>query len=46
MFDAASPAERKLIASQLIKAVTLSRGYEMQIEFNISEVQYLNGMKM
>lgn len=46
MFDAASLAERKLIASQLIKAVTLSRGYEMQIEFNISEAQYLNGMKM
>ena len=46
MFDAASSAERKLIASQLIKAVTLSRGYEMQIEFNISEAQYLNGMEM
>ncbi len=46
MFDAASSAERKLIASQLIKAVTLSRGYDMQIEFNISEAQYLNGMKM
>lgn len=44
MFDTASPAERKLIASHLIKAVTLTRGYGIQIDFNISEAQYLNGM--
>ena len=44
MFDAASPAERKLIASHLIKAVTLTRGYGIQIDLNISEAQYLNGM--
>ena len=46
MFDAASPAERKLIASHLIKAVTLTRGYGIQIDFNISEAQYLNGMEL
>ena len=44
MFDNATPAERKLIASHLIKAVTLTRGYGIQIDFNISEAQYLNGM--
>ena len=46
MFDNATPAERKLIASHLIKAVTLTRGYGIQIDFNISEAQYLNGMKL
>lgn len=46
IFDTASPEERKLIASQIIRAVTLNRDYEMQVEFNISEAQYLNGMEM
>lgn len=46
MFDNATPAERKLIASHLIRAVTLTRGYGIQIDFNISEAQYLNGMKL
>lgn len=46
MFDSAAPAERKLIASHLIKAVTLTRGYGIQIDFNISEAQYLNGMEL
>lgn len=44
MFDNATPTERKLIASHLIRAVTLTRGYGIQIDFNISEAQYLNGM--
>lgn len=46
MFDTATRPEKKLIASQIIKAVTLSREYGIQIEFNISEAQYLNGMEM
>lgn len=46
MFDTATQPEKKLIASQIIKAVTLSREYGIQIEFNISEAQYLNGMEM
>ena len=46
LFEIASPAERKLIASQLIKAVTLKRNYQIQVEFNISEAQYLNGMQL
>lgn len=45
MFDNATPAERKLIASHLIRGVTLTRGYGIQIDFNISEAQYLNGME-
>lgn len=30
----------------MIKAVTLTRNYGIQIEFNISEAQFLNGMEM
>lgn len=46
MFDSASPQEKKMIASYMIKAVTLTRDYGIQVEFNISEAQYLNGMEM
>lgn len=44
MFDAASIEEKKMIASYLIKAVTLSRDYGIQVGFNVSEAQYLGGM--
>lgn len=46
LFDSANIDEKKVIASQLIKAVTLTRNYGIQIEFNISEAQFLNGMEM
>lgn len=46
LYDDASPEEKRMIASYIIKAVTLSRGYDIQIELNISEAQYLNGMEM
>lgn len=46
LFDSASIDEKKLISSQMIKAVTLTRNYGIQIEFNISEAQFLNGMEM
>lgn len=46
MFDTASPQEKKMITSYIIKAVTLTRGYGIQVEFNISEAQYLGGMEM
>ena len=46
LFDSASIGGKKVIASRLIKAVTLSRNYGIQIEFNISEAQFLNGMEM
>ena len=46
MFDAASIEEKKMIASYLIKAVTLTRDYGIQVEFNMSEAQYLGGMEM
>ena len=46
LFDSASIDEKKVIASQMIKAVTLTRNYGIQIEFNISEAQFLNGMEM
>ncbi len=46
MFDSASPQEKKMIASYMIKAATLTRGYGIQVEFNISEAQYLGGLEM
>ena len=46
LFDSANIDEKKVIASQLIKAVTLTRNYGIRIEFNISEAQFLNGMEM
>lgn len=46
LFDSASIDEKKVISSQMIKAVTLTRNYGIQIEFNISEAQFLNGMEM
>ena len=46
VFDSASAEEKKMICSYMIKAVTLSRDYQMKVEFNISEAQYLSGMEM
>ena len=46
MFDTVSIEEKKMVASYLIKAVTLTRDYGIQIEFNVSEAQYLGGMEM
>jgi hypothetical protein len=46
MFDSTSPQEKKMVSSYLIKAVTLTRDYGIQVEFNISEAQYLSGMEM
>lgn len=46
VYDNASIDEKKVIAGYLIKAVTLTRDYGIQIEFNISEAQYLGGMEM
>ncbi len=40
----ASLDEKRAVAAYLIKSVTLKREYEMQVEFNISEAQYLNGL--
>ena len=46
LYDTAAPEEKRMIAAYIVKAVTLSRGYEIQVEFNISETQYLNGMDL
>ena len=46
MFDTASIEEKKMIASYLIKAVSLTRDYGIQVEFNVSEAQCLGGMEM
>ena len=36
MFDSASTQEKKMVASYIIKAVTLTRDYGIQVEFSIS----------
>lgn len=46
VYDGAEIDEKKVIASYLIKAVTLTRDYGINVEFNISEAQYLSGMEM
>ncbi|MCI8811339.1 MAG: recombinase family protein [Oscillibacter sp.] len=46
LFDSSSPQEKRMIAAQIVKAVTLTRGYGIEVEFNISEAQYLGGMEM
>ena len=46
MFDTVSIEEKKMVASYLIKAVTLTQDYGIQIEFNVSEAQYLGEMEM
>lgn len=46
MFDTASVEEKKMIASYLIKAVTLTRDYGIEVEFSVSETQYLGGMEV
>lgn len=45
VFDSASIEEKRMIASYIIKAVTIARDYNLKIEFNISEAQYLNGLQ-
>lgn len=46
MYDSASQEEKRMVVSYIIKAVTLTRDYGIQVEFNISEAQYLSGMEM
>ena len=46
LYDSASPEEKKMVASYLIKAVTLTRGYGIQVAFQINEAQFLHGMDM
>lgn len=46
MYDTATLDEKRVVASYIIKAVTLSRDYKINVEFNITEAQYLSGMDM
>lgn len=46
LFSDASPDEKKMVAANLIRAVRHSRGYDIEIEFSISEAQYLSGLEM
>lgn len=42
-FDGASKEQQKMILCQLIKAVRVKKGYELEIEFNINYKQFLTG---
>lgn len=46
MYASASQDEKKIVASYIISEVRISRGYQLQVKFNISEAQYLSGMEM
>lgn len=46
LFSDASPDEKKMVAANLIRAVRLSRDYDIEVEFRISEAQYLSGLEM
>lgn len=46
VYDGASLEEKKMVASYLVKAVTISQNYGIRIDFNITEAQYLSGMEM
>ena len=44
LYEDASMEEKKVIASNLIKAVFLSENYGISIELNIAEEQYREGL--
>lgn len=46
LFADASTDEKKMVAANLLRAVRISRDYDIEVEFNISEAQYLNGLEM
>lgn len=46
LFVDASTDEKKMVAANLLRAVKISRDYGIEVEFNISEAQYLNGLEM
>lgn len=46
IFQSATLEEKKVIAAQIIKSVTISRDYRLKIEFNISEAEYLSGLSL
>lgn len=46
LFSDATTDEKKMVAANLIRAVRLTRDYGIEIEFGITEAQYLNGLEM
>ena len=46
LFADADTDKKKLVAANLIHAVRLMRNYGIEVDFNISEAQYLNGLEM
>lgn len=46
VFHESSPDVKKMIAAYMIDRVTVSRDYEVKVELNVTEAQFLNGMGM
>lgn len=46
VFIGASNDMQKMIASYLIKKVTISRDYELEIEYNFDEGQFIQGLEL
>ena len=46
LFADADTDKKKLVAANLIRAVRLMRNYGIEVDFNTSEAQYLNGLEM
>jgi hypothetical protein len=44
-FDGAEPPRRKMIISQLVSSVTVSRDYQIDIDFNLDYRQYCEGWR-
>ena len=46
LFADADTDKKKLVAANLIRAVRLMSNYGIEVDFNTSEAQYLNGLEM
>ena len=44
IFDESDMAIKKMICGYIIKKVTVSRDYQLKVEFNITVEQFLNGI--
>ena len=44
IFDESDVATKKMICGYIIKKVTVSRDYQLKVEFNITVEQFLNGI--
>ncbi|MPN46675.1 hypothetical protein SDC9_194271 [bioreactor metagenome] len=46
VFSDASPEMQKMIATYMIKSVTIKENYDLDVELNVDEEQYSMGMSL